>query len=71
MAKKVHHAPDYAKDKTADVIKKGNGPAVPNTQWEKNYDLTPHGDEGPWGAFLPRSPKMRGQNYPKINECDH
>lgn len=71
MAKKTHHAPDYAKDKTADVIKHGSGRAVPNSQWEKNMDLTPHGESNGWGAFLPRSGKDRPTPHTKTNECDH
>ena len=69
--KKKHHAPDYAKDKTADVIKKGWGPAIPNQQWQKNLDLTPQGSSDGWGAFLPRSPKDRPTPHTKTNECDH
>jgi hypothetical protein len=71
MAKKVHHAPDYAKDKTADVIKKGSSPTVPNEQWEMNRDITPHGESNGWGAFLPRTGKSRPTPHTKINECDH
>jgi len=70
--KKKHHAPDYAKDKTADVIPKGWGRAVPNEQWERNYDLTPAGiPNDPAGAFLPMSGSKRPQPHKKINECDH
>lgn len=71
MAKKVHHNPDYAKDRTADVIKKGSGRAVPNDQWQKNMDITPQGADNSWGAFLPRSGKDRPTPHTKINECDH
>jgi hypothetical protein len=69
--KKTHHAPDYAKDKTADVIKHGSGPAVPNKQWEKNMDLTPAGSSTGKGAFLPRAGKDRPCTHVKTNECDH
>ena len=69
--KKVHHAPDYAKDRTADVIKHGNGRAVPTEQWEVNRDATPAGDWTGWGAFLPQSGKSRPTPHVKINECDH
>jgi len=69
--KKTHHAPDYLKNKTADVIKHGSGRAVPNEQWEVNMNLTPEGSNTPQGAFLPRSPKNRETLYPKTNECDH
>lgn len=69
--KKKHHAPDYAKDKTADVIKKGWGPAVPNVQWQINLDLTPSGEDNGWGAFLPREGKNRPTPHTKTNECDH
>jgi hypothetical protein len=71
MAKKVHHNPDYAKDRTADVIKKGSGRAVPNEQWEVNKDLTPRGADNSWGAFLPREGKLRPTPHTKTNECDH
>lgn len=71
MTKKTHHNPDYAKDKTADVIKKGSGRAVPNEQWQMNKDLTPQGDSTGWGAFLPRCGKDRPTPHVKTNECDH
>jgi hypothetical protein len=69
--KNTHHNPDYAKDKTADVIKKGSGRAVPNEQWEMNKDLTPKGESNGWGAFLPRAGKDRPTTHTKTNECDH
>jgi hypothetical protein len=69
--KKTHHNPDYSKDKTADVIKHGSGCAIPHEQWEKNMDITPHGDSSAWGAFLPRTGKSRPTPHTKINECDH
>lgn len=68
---KTKHNPDYAKDKTADVIKKGSGPAVPGKQWEINRDITPEGADNAWGAFLPRRSKDRPQPYTKLNECDN
>ena len=71
MAKKMHHAPDYAKNKTADVIKKGSGRAVPNEQWEKNMDLTPEGSPTAAGAFLPQCGYKRPSTHTKTNECDH
>ncbi len=69
--KKVHHNPDYAKNKTASVIKKGSGPAVPNQHWQMNLDLTPEGNNSPAGCFLPRGPKNRPTTHVKVNECDH
>ena len=69
--KKTHHNPDYAKNKTADVIKKGSGRAVPNEHWEINRNITPQGNDTGWGAFLPRCGKDRPQPHTKINECDH
>ena len=71
MAKKVHHAPDYAKNKTADVIKHGSGRAVPNEQWEMNLNLTPSGRPDAWGAFLPMPGKDRPTTHVKTNECDY
>ena len=54
MGNKTKHNPDYLKDKTADVIKHGNGRAIPNEQWEKNMDLTPAGSDDGYGAFNPK-----------------
>lgn len=68
---KIHHAPDYIKNKTADVIKHGSGRAVPNEQWEKNMNLTPAGSDDGHGAFNPREAYKRPTVYPKTNECDH
>lgn len=71
MSKKTHHNPDYSKDKTADVIKKGSGPTVPNKHWEINRDLTPEGNDTAAGAFLPRCARNRPSTHVKTNECDH
>lgn len=71
MSKKTHHNPDYSKNRTEDVIKHGDGRAVPNDHWQVNVNITPHGNDSGWGAFLPRSGKDRPQPYTKINECDH
>lgn len=71
MAKHTKHNPDYVKNRTADVIKHGSSPAVPNTQWEVNMNLTPRGEDNGWGAFLPRCGKDRPTPYVKTNECDH
>ncbi len=71
MKKKVQHNPDYLKNVTADVIKHGDGRAVPNEQWEVNRDATPAGNNSGWGAFLPRAGKDRPTPHVKINECDH
>ena len=71
MPKKVHHNPDYEKNKTANVIKQGSGRAVPNEQWQMNKDLTPKGADNSWGAFLPRAGKDRPTPHTKTNECDH
>ncbi len=68
---KTKHNPDYAKNRTADVIKHGSGRAVPNEQWEMNRNLTPDGRANGWGAFLPMAGKDRPQPYTKTNECDH
>ncbi len=70
MAKR-HHAPDYVKNKDADVIPHGWGAAVPPQQWQVNRDLTPEGDNSGYGAFNPRKGKNRPTVYPKTNECDH
>ena len=71
MKKKMHHAPDYAKDRTADVIPHGSGRAVPNEQWQINMDLTPRGAPNGWGAFLPYEGRLRPTPHTKTNECDH
>lgn len=71
MSKKTKHNPDYSKNKTADVIKHGEGRAVPMDFWQINMNLTPSGDDSPWGAFLPRSGKDRPTPHTKTNECDH
>ena len=71
MSKKNKHNPDYLKNRTADVIKHGDGRAVPNEQWQVNRDLTPAGASDGWGAFLPRAGKDRPTPHTKTNECDH
>ncbi len=71
MTNKIKHNPDYLKNTTADVIKHGNGPAVPNEYWQVNRDLTPKGESNGWGAFLPRAGKDRPTPHTKTNECDH
>lgn len=71
MSKKNKHNPDYLKNTTADVIKHGDASAVPNEQWEVNKDLTPHGADNSWGAFLPRAGKDRPTPHTKTNLCDH
>ena len=65
------HNPDYIKNRTADVVKHGDGRAVPNDHWQMNRDLTPEGDNSGYGAFNPRKGKNRPTVYPKTNECDH
>lgn len=74
MAKRCKHNdhnPDYIKNVTADVVKHGDGPAVPNEHWEVNRNLTPDGKPNPWGAFLPMPGKDRPTPHTKTNECDH
>jgi hypothetical protein len=72
--KKKHHAPDYAKNKDADVIPKGWGPTEPNKHYEidvgKSVFARGYGND-PAGAFLARPGKDRAQPHIKINECDH
>lgn len=72
--KKMHHAPDYAKNKDADVIMKGMNNAVPNQRWEMDVGSSVfargYGND-PKGAFLARPGKDRAQPHKKINECDH
>jgi hypothetical protein len=71
MKKHNKHNPDYIKNRTADVVKHGDGRAVPNEHWEVNRDLTPAGESDGWGAFLPRQGKNRPTPHTKTNECDH
>lgn len=68
---KTKHNPDYMKNRTADVVKHGKGPAVPNEHWQINRNLTPEGSDTAAGAFLPRCGYKRPTVYPKTNECDH
>lgn len=68
---KTHHAPDYLKNKTADVIKHGSGPAVPMHQWQMNMNLTPDGHPTAAAAFNPMKPGDRPCTHVKTNECDH
>ncbi len=71
--KKIHHAPDYIKNKDADVIKHGSGPAVPNEHWQMEVGKTvfPPGSDTPAGAYLATPGKKRSQPHIKVNECDH
>lgn len=71
MSKKTHHNPDYAKDRTADVIPKGSGDVVHQQHWQINKDLTPEGSDTAAGAFLPRKARNRPTTHVKTNECDH
>lgn len=68
---KKHHAPDYAKNTTADVIPAGWSDVNSPQQWQINRDLTPSGNDTPYGAFNPRTGKSRSTVYTKTNECDH
>lgn len=68
---KTHHNPDYSKDRTADVIKHGSSPAVPNTRWEMCYEPTPKGSDYGGDTFQPRAGKDRPTPHKKVNECDH
>ena len=44
----------------------------PSKQWEEiNVDLTPKGNNEPWGAFQPRPPSERPCMHAKTNECDY
>ena len=44
----------------------------PSKEWEEiSVDLTPKGNDEPWGAFLPRPPGERPCMHAKTNECDH
>lgn len=71
MAKKTHHNPDYAKDKTADVIKKGSGRAVPNEQWEMNINPDEPNKNDGIGAFEPKRSKDRPCTHKMVNDMDH
>jgi hypothetical protein len=72
--KKKHHAPDYSKNKDADVIKKDWGNAIPQDHYciDVSKSVFPRGyGNDPAGAFLARPGKDRAQPHVKINECDH
>ena len=71
MVKNFKHNPDYTKNKTADVVKHGQGRAVPNEHWQVNMNLTPQGSDTAAGAFLPRSGKDRPCTHAKTNDCDY
>lgn len=44
----------------------------PSIQWEEiSVDLTPKGNNEPWGAFQPRPPSERHCMHAKTNECDY
>ena len=66
-----HHNPDYAKNRSADVIKKGTGRAVPNEHWEMKYTVTPEGNNSAWGAFLPKKGPDSPVPHVKINKYDY
>jgi len=65
------HNPDYSKNRTADVVKKGSGRAMPNGQWQINMDLTPAGSDDSAAVLNPRNPRERPCTHVKTNECDH
>ncbi len=71
--KKKHHAPDYAKNKDADVIKKGWGSAIPDKHYVINVgeSVFPKYADNPKGAFLAGNGRVRPQPHKMINECDH
>ncbi len=68
-----HHAPDYAKNKTADVIMKGWDPAVPQEHFIKDVgdSVFPRYEDNSRGAFLAGNGRVRPQPHKMINECDH
>lgn len=69
-----HHAPDYAKNKDASVIPKGNKRAIPNEHWQMDVGASvfPRGDDDVAStAFLATPGKDRAQPHKKVNECDH
>jgi hypothetical protein len=68
---KKHHAPDYVKNKTADVIPHDWNPAVPDKQWEERRDFAPTPYPTPIGAFNAMPAKRRPCTHHKVNECDH
>ena len=73
MTKKTHHAPDYLKNKTADVILHGSENAVPESHWEKDVgsSVFPKYEDNAKGAFLAGNGRIRPQPHEMINECDH
>lgn len=68
-----HHTPDYAKNKTADVIKKGWDPSVPQEHYMKDvgHSVFPRYEDNAKGAFLAGNGRVRPQPHKMINECDH
>lgn len=71
MVKKVKHAVDYMKNRTADVINRTSDPTIMQDHWQVNRNITPEGDNSGWGAFLPRKGRNRPTPHTKLNEVDH
>lgn len=71
MPKHTKHNPDYTKDRTADIIKKGTDSAIPQEYYQTNHNLTPSQMNDGLGAFNPKRSKDRPQVYVKTNECDN
>lgn len=62
-----YHGPD------ASVAKRGDGPAVPNEAWERQYDPTPYMDTRTTRGFEfnPMKSDHRMTTYIKTNKCDN
>lgn len=71
--KKKHHAPDYSKNKDADVIPKGWGSVQPKNHYEIDVGASvfPKYADNPKDAFLAGNGRVRPQPHKMINECDH
>jgi hypothetical protein len=69
MVNNTKHNSNSIKNKNA--IKHGDGKADLSKPWQINRDITPEGNNSPWGAFLPREGKNRPTPHTKLNECDH
>lgn len=71
--KKKHHAPDYVKNKDADVIMHGWEPAIKQDHSVKEVgsSVFPKYEDNSHGAFLAGNGRVRPQPHKMINECDH
>lgn len=73
VIEKTVHGKDAMKRKTASVIDKGYGLAIPQEHWlmDVGNSVFPRNTGSPGTAFLAESGAKRPQPHIKINDCDH